>query len=405
MNDIVLGTPACNNRFVRWRHIDCTAVFQDKDNVSRAGMAVFVPTFWGGMAFMWIAAGCTTPSVHPDAVIHHNVGIEYLQAGKCEEAEERCRLALEYGTSFAHAHNCLGLVALNCRGDLDVAAQHFKDALARDGDFAEAHNNLGITFFRRTPPRYALACEEFEEAIRIDPRFTDGRENLGTCLMRQGMIAGKTGDLQARRARFALARSHLLRLTELAPTNFNAFHHLGFMDLVSDRYRSAEERFERCLELDPDNPMCSYNLGVLFLETARCHPAIDAFVRVLRTSEPSEVSVSARHNLAVAYELCAREDEALARELPALRRNPGSAEIHHRLGHLYAELGRPSQAIQTWRRAASLDPRFCAAHADLVRAHGATPSRREHCRALRECLERVDNPETDDRSALENCRG
>ena len=42
-------------------------------------------------------ATCIDNSVHPEAIKHHDVGIEYLNNGQCVQAEERCRLALEYG--------------------------------------------------------------------------------------------------------------------------------------------------------------------------------------------------------------------------------------------------------------------------------------------------------------------
>ena len=178
------------------------------------------------------------------------MAIAYLRQGQCVAAEERCRLALEYGESFEHPHNCLGLVALQCHGDLDVASRHFKTALAVNADFAEAHNNLGVCFFRRTPPEYDLACEEFKAALEIDPGYFDARENYGMCVMRRGTVAGDAGDAAERKELYAEARSHMIRLLEMSPNNFNARHHLGLMDLFEERYAGAEEHFKRCLEID-----------------------------------------------------------------------------------------------------------------------------------------------------------
>ena len=312
-------------------------------------------------------AGCSGRRViHPDAIKHHDTGIEYLKQGQCVEAEERCRLALEYGPDFEHPYNCLGSVALSCHGDLDAASQHFKDALAVNPDFAEAHNNLGTVFFRKNPPNYEAACDEFLAALEIDPGYFDARENLGMCLMRRGTILGDRGDPEGRKENYAKARSHLIRLVEIDHNNFNARHHLGFMDLIEKRYASAELNFKRCLELDSENPICAYNLGNTYLETSRCGDAIQAFIAALRSKSGNEVSVGARQNLGVAYELCARNDGAIKQFLDRIKLDPGNPTHHFDLGNIYAEKGLPDQAVNEWENTVKLDPLYCPAYYELA---------------------------------------
>lgn len=311
-------------------------------------------------------ASCIDRTAHPEAVRHNDAGIEYLNAGQCVQAEERFRLALEYGPNFAHPHNGLGMVQLMCHSDLDQAAQHFKDAIAIAADFAEAHNNLGTTFFRRAPPVYDVACDEFRAAIEIDPSYFDARENLGLCLMRRGTIEGDKGNEGERKKMFAEARSHLIRLLEMSPGNYNARHHLGFMDLIEDQYASAEQNFKRCLELDAENPVCSYNLGNLYLETARCDDAIPAFIAALRDPDAADVAVGARQNLGVAYAMCAKKDGALASFLDKIRSDPSNPTHHYDLGTIYMDKGLPDEAVNEWRNTLALDPRYCPAYYDLA---------------------------------------
>lgn len=312
-------------------------------------------------------ATCIDNTVHPEAIKHHDVGIEYLNQGQCVQAEERCRLALEYGPNFEHPHNCLGMIELVCHSDLDAASQHFKDALAVNSDFAEAHNNLGTCFFRKNPPEYDAACDEFRAAIEIDPGYFDARENLGMCLMRRGTIVGDTGDETLRGDLYKEARSHLIRLLEMNPNNFNARHHLGFMDLVQERYESAEQNFKRCLEIDPENPVCSYNLGNTYLRTARCTDAIQAFISALRGNRgaDTDVSIGARQNLGVAYELCAKKDGAIKEFLDRIKSDPGNPTHHYDLGNIYAEKGLPDQAVNEWENTVKLDPLYCPAYYEL----------------------------------------
>jgi tetratricopeptide (TPR) repeat protein len=312
-------------------------------------------------------ASCHTKTIHPEAIRHHDAAIQYLNQGNCQLAEERCRLALEYGENFEHPHNCLGMVAITCYNDIDKAAEHFKAALSINPDFAEAHNNLGTCFFRRNPPDYDAACDEFKAALEIDPGYFDARENFGMCLMRRGTILGDQGNTDERTKLYKDSRSNLIRLLEMNPNNFNARHHLGFMDLVEKKYESAEQNFKRCLEIDPENAVCSYNLGNTYLSTARCDAAIQAFIGALRGGQESEVSVGARQNLGVAYEQCAKKDGAIKEFLDRIKLDPGNPTHHYDLGHIYLDKGLPDQAVNEWENTVKLDPLYCPAYYDLAK--------------------------------------
>ena len=152
---------------------------------------------------------CASTVIPPEAMAHHDIAIQYLNQGQCLEAEERCRLSLEYAPNFAHPHNCLGLVELHCRNNLEEAARHFKRAISANSDFVEAHNNLGVTFFRRNPPMYDEACEQYTAAIEINPGFLDGRKT--NSVLCAGVLLL---DLKERKRTdyFRRARSHLIRL-------------------------------------------------------------------------------------------------------------------------------------------------------------------------------------------------
>lgn len=281
------------------------------------------------------------------------------------EAEERFRLSLEYGENFEHPHNGLGMVAMLCNNDLDRAAQHFKDALTVNPDFAEAHNNLGVTFIKRDPPVYNQACEEFKAAVEIDPANLNGRENFGFCLMRRGIIEGDK-DPEARKEYFREAKSQLIRLIELSPDNFNAHHHMGLMALVDKQYEIAEQGFGRCLEIDRENPVCCYNLGNVYLSTARCDEAIQSYICALRAGPQSEVAIDSRTNLGTAYELCAKKDGAIKNFLDRIKSDPGNPAHHFDLGSIYADKGLLEQAVNEWENSTKLDPLYCSAYYEVA---------------------------------------
>ncbi len=342
--------------------VDCHFVGVDSQQSMRSWRRVIVLPWLLSMS----CASCHEKHIHPEAIKHHDAAIQYLNQGQCELAEERCRLALEYGENFEHPHNCLGMVEITCHHDIDKAAEHFKAALNVNPDFAEAHNNLGTCFFRRNPPDYDSACDEFKAALEIDPGYFDARENYGMCLMRRGTVVGDKGDVEERTKLYKEARSNLIRLLEMNPNNFNARHHLGFMDLVEKKYDSAEQNFKRCLEIDPENPVCSYNLGNTYLETSRCDNAIQAYIGALRAGPETEVAVGARQNLGVAYELCAKKDQAILGFLDRIKLDPGNPTNHYDLGNIYKEKGLADQAVNEWENTVKLDPLYCPAYYELA---------------------------------------
>ena len=341
---------------------------------------------WGPGLGLLVA--CATAPPAPEAVRFHDAGLTHLAEGRCDRAEESFGLALEYGGGFAHPHNGLGMVDLVCTGDAEQARRHFEAALALDPDFAEALNNLGAAHHRSAPPRVEAACAAFAAALRVDPGYADARENLGACLMRRGVIAGASGDPQARGRWFDQARSHLRRLLEIDGARPMAHHHLGLIALVEARLPAAERHLERCLRLSPREPVCSYNLGQVLLRTARCRPAMERFVDAL-AAEEQDVLIGARHGLGLAYARCAEPDGPLRAVWERVRTEPANPVHHHRLGRLYADRGQPEQAEDEWLRATRLDPSFCPAHLDLAHqasAQGRAALARSRCRAYVRCV-------------------
>lgn len=317
-----------------------------------------------GALLTCVLTSCASAPVHHLARRHHDFALQYLALGKCRQAEERCRIALEYGDHFAHAHHCLGMVELICRNEMKRAASHFKDAIARNSDFAAAHANLGVTFLKRNPPDYEAAADQFFAAIEIDPAHVKARENLGLALLRNAI---RSGDPKRRNELFESAISQLIRLAELDPNNAEAWHYLGLIELERGRPAQAEQPLLRCIGLAPNLSECHYNLGYAYLATARCEDAIAALVAALRIPD-SPVEIEARRNLAVAQNVCARKDGALQRYLDLIAREPGNPAYHYDLAAIFAAKGQLDRAVSEWQATLSLEPGYCPAYARLAHA-------------------------------------
>lgn len=338
-------------------------------------------------------SACATAPFSDRARHYHDLGIRYLEAAAqtpagvqkdrlCEQAEESCRLSLEYGRGFGHPYNCLGSIELKCARRPERARSFFKEAVSRNPDFAEAHNNIGTTFMRQIPPDYREACDAYEAALEINPEYTDSRENLAVCLVRWG----NTKSTQARQELHQRARKQLLRLLEIKPRSAQAHLHLGYIEMERQRFAQAEHHLKQCRALGA-LPECAYNLGAVYLKTARCEDAILAFTYALRV-EGSPVEISARRNLRIAQSQCAKQRKAALVLLDTVKKNPSDPGLRFDLGNIYAAQGLWTEAAKTYAQVVKLDPLYCRAWAKLADyAHHSYDTRGtlEYCGALIAC--------------------
>jgi tetratricopeptide (TPR) repeat protein len=70
-----------------------------------------------------------------------------LSSHSYDDAEDEYRAALRANESFEWAHNNLGLMLMNVRGDYDGAEKEFRRAIDLDPTYTWARNNLGLLLY------------------------------------------------------------------------------------------------------------------------------------------------------------------------------------------------------------------------------------------------------------------
>ena len=75
---------------------------------------------------------------------------------------------------------------LEASGDLAEQEEYFREAIEIAPDYARAHANLGVVYYRQA--RYAEAARELAEAIKLKPTEADFPYNLGLVYERLGKI-------------------------------------------------------------------------------------------------------------------------------------------------------------------------------------------------------------------------
>ncbi len=141
------------------------------------------------------------------------------------------------------------LLALAARSWVEIG--HWRDTFTlftrahevTGGSFI-SHGFLGREYARRGDDE--LAAGHYAEALRLNPHYAEVHYNLGNLLMRRK-------DLDA-------AIESFKRATQTKPDLLEAHMNLGSALAAQHQYKAAIAEFQRVLELDPDNEMARRNL-------------------------------------------------------------------------------------------------------------------------------------------------
>ena len=203
-----------------------------------------------------------------------------------------------------------GVEALKA-GQLDRAEAAFKDVLAKGGNRAFVHHNLGIVYQQRNDHVGAIA--EFRAAARLDPSFGPARLLAGTSLLALGRADAAVVELE--------------RAVRLLPGEKAA--HLKLAD-ACERAGNALclARESRILAgLAPSDPESLYRLGKAYLSLSEW-----SYKRILAI-------------------------------------NPRSARLSEALGREYLQQGQPDLALRAYQDAVERDPTLPGIHLALAAIH------------------------------------
>jgi len=314
------------------------------------------------------------------------------------EAEELVRLfgeAIDLRPDYAPAHFRSGY-ALSLRGALDEAEQAYRKAIAIDAQLALAHRDLGSVMLARGEPRAAL--EPLLRAAELAPRDGSvystlaqvfrqtGQDDAAVEAANRASLFEPINDIQdpvaayvatqgtssmhwVARARkqidagdYARALVSLRVLREILPDDAHTFYLTGSALARLGRGGEAEIELVRALELDPDHAEAHVELGRLYeaggrLDAARSH-YLDA--QALGIRDPGLL-------VSLAQVLSRSGDDHAAVEIYE-KLDPGgasSAPVQSNWGNALMRLQRNEAAVERFRVAIGLDPRYANAHFNM----------------------------------------
>lgn len=204
----------------------------------------------------------------------------------------------------------LGLVYRSLGRTADAVAA-LREALNRDPELPEAHNNLGIL---------ELSEASFREAIRIKPDYADAHGNLANLLSGAGRFAEASHEFEmALRSR-----------PGDAATRYNYAMLLG----RTKRYDEAQRELEACLRADPKFAGAHELLGDLLMARNQPRQAVVRYRELLK-ARPA----SGRAQLGLALALLADGEQSSALPLLQKATRDADAEVRQRAAEVLRQLG------------------------------------------------------------------
>jgi serine/threonine-protein kinase len=250
------------------------------------------------------------------------------------------------------------------------AIEYFEQAIAKDPNFALAHNGLAFCYMNQTDwvmsPKDSVpkAKQAVANALRIDPTLAEAH-TMHAMLLLQYDWDWQAAERHFRRAieldpNYALGRSFLAwylaamgrfeesiaedkRALELDPLSSAVNADLGWDLYLARRYDEAIEQLRKAIDLDPNYWVSYVLLGRCYEQTGRVNEAVAAFqkARQIENSIP-EVLAALGHGYAVS----GKRAEALKIIRELQERSKSQFVPSYTLATVYAGLGMKEEAIQ-----------------------------------------------------------
>ena len=216
------------------------------------------------------------------------------------------------------------------------ALRHFRDALALDPDFAQAHTGvarcyaqLGAQGRLRSDEAYPAAQEAAQRAIELDPEIAESHVSLGLVkLFYDWDLAG--------------ARSCLERAIELNPGSAEVRHWAGTCYMASGQVDELLETAQVAASLDPLSLLALDALGRAHLVAGRPRDGLIHYDRALEIEPTFRTAIEGR---AFAYDSLGEHDRAIEESLRYRALTPGGVGGLGPAVYFFARAGRTEEAL------------------------------------------------------------
>ena len=209
----------------------------------------------------------------------------------------------------ARAHTDLAAAYFE-RGSMPIALEELRIATSADSSYAPAHNMLGLVYMELK--EFQLAEQSFDRALRLSPNDPDINHNYGRFLC------------NTKREKESIPYFAQAIRNPLYAAPWRSYSAAGVCSLRIGNTKDAEEFFQRALRLEPDEPASLLRLGEIRYRQAQYVEARRMVTRYNKLVTPNAES------LWLALRVERKLGERVAEQSFAIqlrRRFPGSPEF------------------------------------------------------------------------------
>ena len=163
------------------------------------------------------------------------------------------------------------------RGNMAVALEELRIAVAADRTYAPAHAMFGMVYMELRENQ--LALKSFERAYALAPTDPDINHNFGWFLCQTGRAPES--------ARYFLQAVK----NPLYPTPWRSYSAAGVCALRADSAKEADDYFQRALRLEPDEPTALLHLGQMRYRQNNLEEARKLVLRLNKLLTPTAESL------------------------------------------------------------------------------------------------------------------
>jgi len=273
-------------------------------------------------------------SDEPDLLL--SLGVEKLKRGDARGSAAALERAIALAPDLVDAKAMLILERIGSN-DLEAARSGARELIEEHPERTIGYNLLGLASAAGGDTEDAK--DAFRRALEIDPTDHDAANNLGLMLFNE--------------QNFEEAREAFLTVLRHRPGHLNALLHLAVIEARAENEEKAVDWLEQAVAGNPGQALPRTMLGQMFLEQGR---DVEALRLTEEFSDRDDASPGVLRVLATA-QLRRRLFREAARTLVRLSElQPRSADVHQQLARAYQMAGRVDDALAASARALSLDP-------------------------------------------------
>nr|WP_153101587.1 glycosyltransferase family 41 protein [Paraburkholderia hayleyella] len=283
---------------------------------------------------------------HASAIYYNNLGNALREHGELGQAIGSYRQAVALQADYPEAHNNLGNALREARQPRE-AMESCAQALALRPDYAQAHNNLGNAL--KDLGELEASAQAYRRALACLPGYADAHHNLGNVLVQLGQPDG--------------AIEHYRCAAALNPASAAMHNSLGLALIASGKFELAVAALSRMIELQPLSAAGYSQLGDAYQGWGKLDAAVLCYQNAC---ELDATLAEAHHQLAIVRLRQRRAEEALVSSRTALALNSNAAQFHLNHGDILSTIGDVDGALTHYRYALSLNDELELAHSRLI---------------------------------------